>query len=129
MKIEIQHTKFMGCSKSSSKSEAHSNKCYFKILTPGAEPRRQRGKTQSPCLPMPRIPVGVTWKPLSSGQARGALGTTRYWVGGSGGRARLEDQKQRGCCRRGSALGAGNGLGAFGHLEKHTCLAEDGRDP
>ena len=78
---------------------------------------------------MPRIPVGVTGRPLASRQARGALGTTRYWVGGSGGRARLEDQQQRGCCRRGVVWGLGMVLGAFGHLEQHTCLAESGRDP
>ena len=29
MKIEMQHDKLMECSISSSKREAHSNKCYF----------------------------------------------------------------------------------------------------
>jgi len=56
---------------------------------------------------VPRIPVGVTGRPLASRQARGALGKTRYWVGGSGGRTRLEDQQQRGCCRRGVVWGLG----------------------
>lgn len=50
MKIEIQHTKFMECSKSSSKSEAHSNKCYFKILLQGQGQEGSEGDAES-CLP------------------------------------------------------------------------------
>ena len=58
MKIEIQHTKFMECSKSSSKSEAHSNKCYFKILLQGQGQEGSEGRCRV-MSPMPRLSVGV----------------------------------------------------------------------